>query len=193
MNWEFRENFYTKYIKRLMDILVSVLFLILFWWIFLICGALIAFESGFPVIYRQVRIGRYGIPFTILKFRTMVKDADKIGKLETMENDRRITKIGKFLRTSSLDELPQLINVLKGDMSLVGFRPDVPRGQNIKFLKYCVRPGITGYAQVNGRSSLTTEEKKGWEERYVKEISFLLDIKIILKTVWIVLKREKSN
>ena len=162
--------------------------------ILLIIGIAIAVSSGFPVIYRQKRMGKGYKEFTIYKFRTMVKNADKIGPTSTVAGDARITKIGKVLRKSSLDELPQLFNILKGDMSLIGYRPDVYReGQDPTNKKYLVRPGITGYAQVNGRSSLTQEKKIFWEEKYIEDISFVTDIQIILDTIKVVIMKNNTN
>ena len=124
----------------------------------------------------------------------MIKNADKVGPLSTLNNDNRITKIGKILRKTSLDELPQLFNVLNGTMSLIGYRPDVFRDEDdYNDIKYTLKPGITGYAQVNGRSSLTGEQKLNWERKYVKDISFSTDIKILLKTIEIVLFRKGVN
>ena len=116
---------YSKYIKRLLDFFISLSMVIILSPILLIIGIAIAVSSGFPVIYRQKRMGKGYKEFTIYKFRTMVKNADKIGPTSTVAGDARITKIGKVLRKSSLDELPQLFNILKGDMSLIGYRPDV--------------------------------------------------------------------
>lgn len=187
------QTIYACYVKRLLDLLGVIIILILFWWLFLLIGITILLDTGRPVIYSQIRCGRSKAPFKIYKFRTMVKNADKIGKLQTKKNDSRVTTTGKILRTTSLDELPQLFNILKGDMSFIGFRPDVFTGNEETSIKYYVRPGITGYAQVNGRSNITAKEKKKWEEKYVNELNFFLDLKIFLKTIVVVLKRENTN
>lgn len=189
-----KNNFYVKVVKRILDFWGALNLIIIIWPILVIVGLLIAVESGFPVIYKQIRMGRDYKEFKIYKFRTMVKNADKIGPTSTAQGDSRITKLGRILRKTSLDELPQLFNIIKGDMSFIGYRPDVKRdSQNPQDIKYWLRPGITGYAQVNGRSSLTAEEKAAWEEKYVEDVSLLTDIKILLKTVKVVLFRSGTN
>jgi Sugar transferases involved in lipopolysaccharide synthesis len=190
-----RENtIYVRYIKEFFGKLIAALLLILFWWLYAICAVMIIVETGFPVIYKQKRVGKNGILFYVYKFRTMVKNADKIGPKSTSTNDSRITKMGSILRKTSLDELPQMINIIRGDMNLVGFRPDVPRDtDDLKELKYLMKPGITGLAQVNGRSSLTIEQKKYWEEQYPQVVSFGTDLKIIGKTFRQVFLRKGTN
>ena len=125
----------------------------------------------------------------------MVKNAEKIGPKQTNREDSRITKVGKLLRKTSLDELPQIVNLIKGDMSVVGYRPGVYENyteNDFKSGMFDVKPGITGYAQVNGRSSLSLEEKRMWELKYVKDISFCVDLLIILKTIKVVISRSNS-
>ncbi|RLA94466.1 MAG: sugar transferase, partial [Deltaproteobacteria bacterium] len=148
-----------------------------------------------PVFYRGVRVGRYGKSFRIYKFRTMVVNAEKIGGPSTADDDPRITKIGKFLRKYKLDELPQLINVLKGEMSLVGPRPtlkyQVDRYNDFQRRRLLVKPGITGWALIHGRNLLTWEERIRYDVWYVDNWSIWLDLWIMLKTIWVVLiKRE---
>ncbi len=185
---------YAKCIKRILDTVCAVLILILFWWLYIICAVIIVIDSGFPVIYTQKRSGKNGKPFVIYKFRTMVKNADKIGPLSTSMGDSRITKCGRVLRKTSLDEIPQIINILKGDMSFVGFRPDVVHeGETYENVKYLLRPGVVGYAQVNGRSSLGKEEKQYWEQKYPYDVSFLTDVKIVIRAVGVVLHGEGTN
>lgn len=159
---------------------------------------LIKSTSEGPVFFKQERLGKNGKVFKIIKFRTMIDNAEQIGTgVITFENDPRITKVGSFLRKTSLDELPQLINVLKGDMSIVGPRPPVPYHPK-KYEEYSeyekkrfnVKPGITGYAQVNGRNNLTWEQRINMDVYYVDNRSFLLDLKIIFLTMLKVLKRE---
>ena len=151
-------------------------------------------SEGSPVIFRQIRVGKEGRRFIIYKFRTMIRNADKLGPKSTSDNDTRITKIGQFLRRTSLDELPQLFNVIKGEMSFIGYRPDVVRdGDTYTEPKYKVKPGITGYAQVNGRSSLTIEELDYWENKYIEDIGFVADVKIFLKTIKSVLDKSGAN
>lgn len=184
---------YNRYIKRLFDFIGAVFLLIILSPLFLIIALIIVADSGFPIIYKQIRVGQNGCKFTIYKFRTMVNDADKSGT-NTLVNDIRITRIGKILRRTSMDELPQLVNVLIGNMSFIGFRPDVPRDySDFSRKKWMTKPGITGYAQINGRSNLTLEEIMYWEDKYVSDMSFLTDWGIILKTFKIVIVNKDSN
>lgn len=190
-----RENsFYVNFGKPLLDSILVLIFLSLFWWVFILCAIAIIADDGWPVIYKQIRVGQFGKQFGIYKFRSMVKKADKIGPTSTADNDSRITRSGQFLRKTSLDELPQLFNVLKGDMSLVGYRPNVVHdNDDYSKIKYLLKPGITGFAQVNGRSQLTLEERDKWESLYPYKISFLTDMGILLKTVLIVINRKGTN
>lgn len=187
---------YRKFLKRFFDLLLGISFLLLFWWLLAIIALIILFTDGRPVLFKQERIGMHGQPFNIYKFRTMVKNAEQIGTRSTSNNDPRITPIGHFLRRTSLDELAQVVNIIKGNMSLVGYRPGVKENyteEDYKSGMFNVKPGITGYAQVNGRSSLEVQDARKWELKYVKDISFFTDIKILLKTVGIVLKRSGTN
>lgn len=189
---------YDKYIKRLLDIiLVLMLFLPLFLISILIAIA-IKVDSKGPVLFKQKRLGRDGDIFNILKFRTMIENAENIGPgLSTFEGDPRVTRVGNILRKTSLDELPQLFNVLKGDMSIVGPRPPVPyhprkyhEYNDHQKQRFMVRPGITGYAQVKGRNSLTWDERIEFDVQYVNKQNLFLDIKIVLLTILKVFKRE---
>lgn len=187
---------YRKFLKRFFDLLLGISFLLLFWWLLAIIALIILFTDGRPVLFKQERIGMHGQPFNIYKFRTMVKNAEQIGTRSTSNNDPRITPIGHFLRRTSLDELAQVVNIIKGNMSLVGYRPGVKENyteEDYKSGMFNVKPGITGYAQINGRSSLEVQDARKWELKYVKDISFFTDIKILLKTVGIVLKRSGTN
>ncbi len=185
---------YTRCFKYVLDKLLAVAILILSWWLFALCAVAVWIDDGFPVIYRQERVGERGRRFMVCKFRTMIRGADQIGPSWTDTNDSRVTSVGKILRSTSLDEIPQIFNILLGDMSLVGYRPDVPRnGEDYSREKYQLRPGITGMAQVNGRSELTPEQKEYWENEYVKRVSFMTDVGILCKTVAVVLKRNGSN
>ena len=190
-----RENsFYVNFGKPLLDSILVLIFLLLFWWVFILCAIAIIADDGWPVIYKQIRVGQFGKQFGIYKFRSMVKQADKIGPTSTADNDSRITRSGQFLRKTSLDELPQLFNVLKGDMSLVGYRPDVVHdNDDYSKIKYLLKPGITGFAQVNGRSQLTLEERNKWEELYPYKVSLLTDISVIFRTILIVINRKGTN
>lgn len=195
-----------KYIKRVIDIFISFTALVVLSPVFLIIALLIKKESDGPVLFKHKRIGKNGREFSIYKFRSMVPNAEELIKRFTpeqmkefkanfkLENDPRITKIGKFLRKTSLDELPQLINILKGELSIIGPRPVIKQelekyGNNReKFLS--VNPGLTGYWAANGRSDTTYEQRMMMELYYVDNISFKLDIKIFLKTIISVLKKE---
>lgn len=187
-------SFYVTFGKPLLESILVLIFLLLFWWVFILCAIAIIADDGWPVIYKQIRVGQFGKQFGIYKFRSMVKQADKIGPTSTADNDSRITRSGQFLRKTSLDELPQLFNILKGDMSLVGYRPDVVHdNDDYSKIKYLLKPGITGFAQVNGRSQLTLEERDKWESLYPYKVSFLTDMEILLKTVLIVINRKGTN
>jgi lipopolysaccharide/colanic/teichoic acid biosynthesis glycosyltransferase len=174
--------------KRAFDIAVSAVALVIVSPILLVVAVQIRRHDGGPVFYRQQRTGLHGRTFGILKFRSMVLNADKIGGYSTADGDPRITRVGRVLRRTSLDELPQLINVLRGDMSLVGPRPDVPAQSSLytpaEFARRnSVRPGITGLAQAKLRSQATSDERKKLDLEYVDRAGLLFDIKIMLLTV----------
>lgn len=183
---------YRKFGKRFLDILISGMALILLSPVFLTVAILVRVKLGSPIIFHQKRPGKDEKIFTLCKFRTMTDAKDEKGNL--LPDEVRLTSFGKFLRATSLDELPELWNILKGDMSLVGPRPllveYLPYYREEEKLRHSVRPGLTGYAQVNGRNFL------GWDHRlekdvfYVKNLSFVLDLKILIKTVMVVMKRE---
>lgn len=174
--------------KRLFDVLVSLCALMLLSPLMVVISLAIALASPGGVFFRQERVGLGGRYFSMLKFRSMVPDAEVLGSYQTSEGDPRITPIGRFLRRTSLDELPQLINVLKGDMSLVGPRPDVPAQRELyteeEWLARClVRPGITGLSQATLRSSATLEQRKAMDLQYVARSSLLFDFWVLLLTV----------
>ena len=182
----FSKTFYKLFLKRIIDIFASATALMLLMPLFIIIGIFIKIDSKGPVIYKQKRVGQGGKDFYVYKFRTMYLNADKIGPTITKEGDRRITKVGKNLRKLSIDELPQMVNVFLGQMSLVGYRPGVRENYSEADLKsriFDLKPGITGYAQVMGRSTLTREEKRNLELKYAEDASFLVDLKIILLTI----------
>ncbi len=175
--------------------MVSLVFIIILLPLFLVISIIIAIDAGNPVIYKQYRVGKDNKLFYIYKFRTMKNNTRIAATKELTEADSVITKSGRFLRKTSLDELPQLFNVLKGDMSFVGPRPLIPEEKEIRALRkeyniYSVRPGITGWAQVNGRDMLSDEEKALFDKEYIDKQSISFDIKIMVKTVMVVLKRE---
>ncbi len=179
-------------IKRLFDFTVAALALLLLSPLLGLLALLVRLKLGSPVLFRQQRPGLHGKPFTLSKFRTMTDKRDAQGNL--LPDAERLTKFGKFLRASSLDELPELWNVLKGEMSLVGPRPllmqYLPLYTPEQARRHVVRPGITGWAQVNGRNALTWEEKFALDVWYVDNLSFWLDVKILWLTVVKTLKRE---
>ncbi|MGC6247955.1 sugar transferase [Bisgaard Taxon 45] len=182
-------------LKRFIDIIVSTIALILLSPLFLIIAYQVKKNLGSPILFHQVRPGRHGKPFKMSKFRTMKETRDEHGAL--LPDADRLTPFGRFLRSTSLDELPELWNVLKGDMSLVGPRPllmeYLPLYSEEQMQRHDVRPGITGYAQVNGRNAISWEEKLKLDVWYVKNQSLCLDLKIILKTILVVIFRKNIN
>lgn len=181
--------------KRLMDILGAMAGLLLLAPVIILLSLLVRIKLGSPVLFRQTRPGRAGQAFQMAKFRTMTDARDANGEL--LPDAERLTGFGQFLRSSSLDELPELWNVLKGDMSLVGPRPllmeYLPLYTERQARRHVVRPGITGWAQINGRNALTWEEKFELDVWYVENRTLWLDIKIIFLTVWKVVKRDDIN
>jgi lipopolysaccharide/colanic/teichoic acid biosynthesis glycosyltransferase len=181
-----------KFIKRAIDILGSLLGGLLISPILIIIAILIRIKLGSPIFFTQDRVGKDGKVFKIVKFRTMLESHDKFG--EPLSDKERVTSFGNFLRSTSLDELPELINVLKGDMSLVGPRPLLVEYIDLyskeQFRRHEVRPGMTGWAQVNGRNNLDWDEKFKMDVEYVDNVNLLLDIKILFLTIFRVLKRD---
>lgn len=178
--------------KRLFDIFISLLLLICFFFVILLVAIIVKTQIGSPILFRQQRPGLHENPFYLYKFRTMTNERDSNGEL--LQDHARLTKVGKFLRKYSLDELPQLINVLKGQLSLVGPRPllmeYLPLYSQDQAKRHNVRPGITGWAQINGRNSISWDEKFKLDVWYVENQSFLLDLKILYLTFSKVLKSE---
>lgn len=183
---------YRKYIKRLLDFILSLIALVVLSPIILVIAILVRIKLGSPVIFKQKRPGLNEKIFTLYKFRTMTDAKDESGNL--LPDDVRLTKFGKILRSTSLDELPELFNILKGDMSIVGPRPllvkYLPLYNKNQKQRHDVRPGFTGWAQCNGRNAISWEEKFDLDIYYVKHLSFFIDVKILFKTVKIVLLRE---
>ncbi len=181
--------------KRAFDLILTIPAIILLAPLFFILSFMVAILLGAPVLFRQQRPGLGGRPFWLLKFRTMTDARGADGVL--LPDSERLTRFGRFLRASSLDELPELFNVLKGDMSLVGPRPlltqYLDRYTPEQARRHEVKPGITGWAQVNGRNAITWEEKFKLDVWYVDNWSLWLDIKIIAMTIWKILKREGIN
>lgn len=173
--------------KRLLDILIASVTLILLSPVLLAVAVAVCLDDGGPVFFRQVRVGRGCREFGMLKFRSMVVDAPLRGGFSTADGDPRITRVGRFIRRTSLDELPQLLNVLIGDMSLVGPRPDVPAQRELYEAsewtrRHAVRPGITGLAQATLRSDATPEQRKNLDLEYAGRASVWLDMRIMLLT-----------
>ena len=181
-------------LKRLLDIILSMVAVILLLPVFIIIILAIRLSSKGPAIFKQTRAGKDAKPFTLYKFRTMRTDIDPFGPSPKSQADDRLTGIGIFLRERSLDELPQLFNVLKGDMSLVGPRPlyiqQIQEWNDEQKQRLLVKPGLTGLAQISGRGELTREQKLDLDVEYVKTKSFMLDVKIILATVGQVFSRS---
>lgn len=187
-------RWYRDFIKRVFDIVFSLIAIIILTLPMLIIVLLIKIDSPKePVLFKQIRIGKNDIPFTIFKFRSMSKDAPHQMATENFENpEAYITAVGKVIRKTSLDELPQLFNVLKGDMSIIGPRPLIPIEKKILAMRdetdaSQILPGITGLAQVHGRDEITDENKAAYDGKYASNISMLLDISIFLKTIFDVL------
>ena len=183
--------------KRAFDILISSILILVLLPVLLVVAIAILVNSGSPVLFGQIRVGKGGGEFKLLKFRSMVVDAENLGSYSTSTNDPRITGVGRFIRRTSLDELPQLLNVLAGDMSLVGPRPDVPLQKSGYTeddwnLRISVRPGITGLAQATLRSAATVDERLALDLDYVHTNGLMRDIAILLKTA-IQLLRKGGN
>ena len=174
--------------KRVFDIAVALIALAVLWPLLLVVALAIRLDSPGPALFRQTRVGMEGRPFPMLKFRSKVVDAERVGGYSTAVGDPRITRVGHFIRRTSLDELPQLFNVLRGDMSWVGPRPDVPAQKGNYSdadwrARHRVRPGITGLAQATLRSAATPAQRLALDLEYVERASLLFDLKILLLTV----------
>lgn len=183
---------YRCFFKRFIDILAALIAFTCFWWVFLIVGYLVKTKLGSPVIFKQKRPGKDGKIFTMYKFRSMTDAKDKSGRL--LSDEERLPKFGRVLRATSLDELPELWNVLKGEMSLVGPRPllveYLERYDDFQARRHEVRPGITGWAQVNGRNAISWDEKFRLDVEYVDNYNFFMDMKILFLTVKKVFVKE---
>ena len=188
-------NAYSVFGKRVFDLLLTFPALLLLMPVLFVATALVRWNLGDPVFYKQKRPGKDGVPFLLYKFRTMKEDKDNNGNL--LPDDKRLTRLGKFLRSISIDELPELWNVIKGDMSLVGPRPllmeYLDRYTPEQARRHEVKPGITGWAQVNGRNAIKFAERFIFDVWYVDNLSFWLDIKILLITAWKTFAREGIN
>lgn len=187
-----KAGIYERYIKRLIDIVCSGGALLVLSPVLLVTAMLVRVKLGSPVLFCQERPGKDGQIFKLYKFRSMTDERDEQGEL--LPDEIRLTSFGKFLRSSSLDELPELINILRGDMSIIGPRPllvkYLPLYNEEQKRRHDVRPGLSGWAQVNGRNAISWEEKFRYDVEYVDHLSFGMDVKILWMTVKSVLKRE---
>lgn len=192
---------YLRFFKRFFDILVSFIALVCCSPIFLIVAIAIKLESKGPAIFKQTRLGRFGKPFQIYKFRSMCIGAEKQGSGQySFKNDPRVTKVGRFIRATSIDELPQLVNILRGEMSLIGFRPPLtyhpwPYEAYTQEQKrmFELRPGVTGWAQIHGRKEVMWDDRIKMNIYYVENVSFMLDVRIFFTTIWKVLSNADNE
>ena len=186
---------YKKYIKRLLDIIISLCGIIILSPVYLVVWILVRVKLGKPALFTQERPGKNGKIFKLYKFRSMTDERDEEGKL--LPDEVRLTPFGKKLRSTSLDELPELFNILKGEMSVIGPRPllikYLPLYNETQKHRHDVRPGLTGLAQINGRNAITWEKKFEYDVEYVNQLSFLMDLKIFFGTITAVLKRDGIN
>lgn len=192
MNTHKPYGFYEKYFKRMLDVLCSIVAILVFWWLYLIIAILVRAKLGSPIIFTQERPGKNEKIFKLYKFRTMTDKRDENGEL--LSDEERLTRFGRMLRATSLDELPEVFNILKGDMSIIGPRPLL-----VKYLPYYseeqhrrheVRPGLSGYAQAHGRNGISWDDRFQMDVQYVNRITFLGDVKIIVDTILSVAKKE---
>jgi undecaprenyl phosphate N,N'-diacetylbacillosamine 1-phosphate transferase len=185
-------GFYKRFMKRPMDFILSFIAIIVLSPVMLVVAILVRTKLGKPVLFKQERPGLNEKIFTMYKFRTMINRRNERGEL--LPDSERLTKFGKFLRSTSLDELPELFNILVGDMSLVGPRPLLTKYleyyREEERIRHTVRPGLTGLAQINGRNNLNWDSRLAFDVEYVNRLNFLLDFKIIFKTIIIAVKRE---
>ena len=194
-----KNGFYNRYVKRIIDIICALLAIMVFWWLYLIVAVLVRIKLGSPIIFKQERPGKIDKKtgketiFNLYKFRTMTDKRDVEGNL--LPDDVRLTKFGRILRSTSLDELPEAFNILKGDMSVIGPRPllveYLPYYTKEEHHRHDVRPGLSGWAQINGINAIDSwEQRFQYDLEYVKNVSFAFDIKVVLKTIEKVLKRS---
>lgn len=189
-----KQGIYEKYIKRIIDICCAVAAIAIFWWLYLILAILVRVNLGSPVLFTQPRPGKDEKIFYMYKFRSMTDARDEIGNL--LPDEIRLTKFGKMLRATSMDELPEAFNILKGDMSVIGPRPQLVRDMTFmtteQRMRHSVRPGLSGLAQTRGRNALAWDDKLAIDLEYIQNVTFLGDVKIIVDTVKQVFFREKG-
>jgi lipopolysaccharide/colanic/teichoic acid biosynthesis glycosyltransferase len=189
-----KRKIYERGVKRILDVTFACVFLFLLSPVLLLTALFVRIKLGAPVIFRQTRGGLYGREFMILKFRTMTDKRDGEGRL--LPDSERLTRFGKFLRKTSIDELPQLINILRGEMSFVGPRPQLaeflPHYTEDEMLRHTVRPGLTGLAQVKGRNAIPWKKRFKLDAEYAKSVSFLLDAKIVLLTLFTLFGKDRD-
>ncbi len=195
-----KENKIYEKVTRIVDIILSVLGIIVGFPIICVFGLLIKIEDGGPILYKQERLGKYGETFELYKIRSMRIDAEKLGAQWAEKNDPRILKVGKFIRKTRIDEIPQLFNIIIGDMSIIGPRPERPiftqqfEEEIPGFIdRLLVKPGLTGLAQVNGGYDITPKEKLIWDLKYIKNRNLKMDFKIILKTIKVVMSGDGAR
>lgn len=196
MRLDRKRGFYEKYIKRILDIVCSLLALIVFSWFYLIIAVIVRIKMGSPVLFKQprpgiIKNGKETI-FDMYKFRTMTDEKDEQGNL--LPDEKRLLAFGALLRSTSLDELPEVFCILRGTMSVIGPRPQLVRDMvfmsDKQRMRHTAKPGLTGLAQVKGRNAVTWEEKLDWDLKYIEKVSFLGDVKILFETVAVVFKRS---
>ena len=196
MRFERKIGFYEKYVKRLLDIICSLLFIIVFCWLYAIIALIVRVKMGSPVLFKQprpgiIKNGKETI-FDMYKCRSMTDEKDKDGNL--LPDADRLPAFGRLLRSTSLDELPEVFCILKGDMSVIGPRPQLVRDMvfmsETQRMRHTAKPGLTGLAQVKGRNAVTWEEKLNWDLKYIERVTFWGDVKILFETVAVVFKRS---
>lgn len=191
MQLQRKRSFYEKYIKRLLDIVCALLAIVVFSWLYILIAVLVRIKLGNPVLYKQPRPGMVDPKtgkeriFNMYKFRTMTDERDENGEL--LPDEIRLTPFGRSLRASSLDELPEAFSILRGDMSIIGPRPQLVRDMvfmsDEQRMRHTAKPGLSGLAQVKGRNAISWEEKLNWDLKYIQKVTFLGDLKILLETV----------
>lgn len=187
-----KANFYEHCVKRALDFIIAFAFIVLFWWLYAILAILVRIKLGAPVLFTQERPGKGERIFKMYKFRTMTDECDESGEL--LPDEVRLTKFGQSLRSTSLDELPEVFNILKGDMSLIGPRPllvkYLPLYNEEQRHRHDVRPGMTGWAQVNGRNAICWEQKFAYDVEYARNCTFTMDLKVFLTTFKVLFSRS---